>query len=68
MIREQGKQPRLYACGSYDLFHHSHMVLFKKIKKLIPESVLIIGIFSDYDIRSRNLKSVMFDEERLKSI
>lgn len=52
------KKLRIYTSGSFDLFHFGHSNFFKQIKTAYPNSELMIGIYSDYEIRKEKCLNV----------
>ena len=64
----KGHRPRVYTCGSFDLMNHGTVSLLKKVKSLIPNCELMVGIYSDDDILSKKGMNVLNESERLKGV
>lgn len=57
-LMESKQKLMLYVSGCFDLLHFGHTQLFMRIKELIPNSEIMVGVFSDYDIRMKNRRNV----------
>lgn len=62
------KKIRVYADGCFDMFHYGHARLFKQIKDMNPNIILIVGVCSEKDIIKHKTESVMSDQERTESV
>tara|TARA_Y100000590_G_scaffold98485_3_gene112066 strand:- start:7460 stop:8488 length:1029 start_codon:yes stop_codon:yes gene_type:complete len=58
---------KLFCDGIFDVFHYGHVNHFKKIKKLYPESYLIVGILNDEESAKYKRKPI-FDQNKRKEL
>tara|TARA_B100000925_G_scaffold291103_1_gene278053 strand:- start:1930 stop:2364 length:435 start_codon:yes stop_codon:yes gene_type:complete len=63
------KKPKIiYVDGVFDLVHYGHFELFKKIKVLIPNSHIIVGISKDIDNEMYKRPSILTQIEKAKTL
>ena len=55
---------KIFCDGVYDLFHIGHVNHFEKIKKLYPESYLLVGILNDEETTKYKRKPIFNEEKR----
>ena len=65
---KENKKIRVYADGCFDMYHYGHARLFKQIKDMNPNIVLVVGVCSDEDIKAHKTESVMSEIERTESV
>ena len=58
----------IYVDGVFDLTHYGHFSLFEKIKKVYPFSNLIVGVSSDEDCIKYKKKTILTQDERIKTV
>uniref|UniRef100_A0A0K0EYZ7 choline-phosphate cytidylyltransferase n=1 Tax=Strongyloides venezuelensis TaxID=75913 RepID=A0A0K0EYZ7_STRVS len=63
------KPIKIYADGVFDLFHIGHAKLFEQIKKIIPNSILYVGVVKDEDsFKNKGVYPVMNYPERCEVV
>lgn len=55
---------KIFCDGVFDLFHIGHVNHFEKIKKLYPESYLLVGILNDKETTNYKRKPIFNQEKR----
>lgn len=67
-IRKNNKNKKIGICkGSFDIFHYSHLMLFKYIKNECD--ILVVILKNDNDVRKKGINRPIFNEkERLEMI
>ena len=56
---------KIFCDGVFDLFHIGHVNHFKKIKKLYPESYLLVGVLND-KVTTNYKRKPIFNEKKRK--
>lgn len=59
---------RIYTDGVFDCFHYGHARLFQKVKTILPNVHLIVGVCSDEDVTSEKARPIMNATERIESV
>ena len=67
-IRKNNENKKIGICkGSFDIFHYSHLMLFKYIKNECD--ILVVILKNDDDVRKKGINRPIFNEkERLEMI
>ena len=55
---------KIFCDGVFDLFHYGHVNHFEKIKKLYPDSYLLVGVLKDSDAIEYKRKPIFNQEKR----
>lgn len=62
---------RVYIDGVFDLFHRGHLESLKKAKEVLNDkenTILIVGVVSDYDCESYKRKPIINEDDRVEII
>ncbi len=59
---------RLYTDGIFDLFHYGHANYLHRIKKLYPNSILLVGVCTDKAAALYKRVPILNQQERAESV
>jgi choline-phosphate cytidylyltransferase len=59
---------RIYADGVFDIPHYGHFQLFKSIKQLYPNCILIIGVSGDEECKLYKRETIFTQQERVVTL
>ena len=66
-ILKENRPIRVYCDGVFDTMHYGHAQLFKQVKELHPNIIVVAGICKDEDVLREKGQFVMNEKERIKA-